>query len=153
MDRHLGPFFAHLHDQAGVGHDERVGLERDDGLDVAQVGAHLVVVRDQVAGDEELFAARTRLGHALRELLEAEFVVARTQAVARLAGIDGVGAEVVGSAHFFQRAGGQQQFRGFEGHGAYFRRFRYSLLRAALPAPAQPSPAFGRLASASRLQL
>jgi hypothetical protein len=52
-----GHCLAHHHDQAGVGHDQGVGLQRDDGLNVAQVGAHLVVVRQQVAGDKELFAA------------------------------------------------------------------------------------------------
>jgi len=47
---------------------------------------------------------------ALLDLLQAKIVVARAQGVARLAGIDGVGAKVVGRAHFFQRAGGQEQF-------------------------------------------
>ena len=82
-------------------------------LQVAQVGAQFVVVGDQVAGDEEFFAALVRLGDALRNLFEAEFVVARAQGIARLAGVDGVGAKVVGGAHAVQRAGGQEQFGGF----------------------------------------
>ncbi|EWS63368.1 hypothetical protein Y695_03400 [Hydrogenophaga sp. T4] len=93
VDRHLGPeafvhLLAHQHDQAGVGHDERVGLEFDHRLQVAKVGAQLVVVRDQVAGDEEFFAACMGFFDALRDLFHAELVVARAQAVARLAGVD-----------------------------------------------------------------
>ncbi len=75
-------------------------------------------MRQQVAGDEEFLAARMRLADADLDLLQAEFVVARAQAVARLAGVDRVGAEVVGGAHLVERAGGQQQFGGFESHGA-----------------------------------
>jgi len=117
VDFGLGPLFLDHHDQAGVGHDEGVGLAGNHGLDVAQVGAHLVVVRDQVAGDEEFLAARVGFFDALGDLLQAELVVARAQTVARLAGVHGVGAKVVGGAHFVERAGGQQQFGGFEGHG------------------------------------
>ncbi len=96
------------------------GLHGDDGLDVAQVGADLVVVRNQVAGDvKELLAALVGFLDALRDLLQAEVVVARAQGVARLAGVDGVGAKVIGGAHLVERAGGKQQFRGFH-RGAYF---------------------------------
>ena len=112
----LGPLFLDHHDEAGVGHDHGVGLHGDDGLDVSDIGAHLVVVRDQIAGQEELLAACMGLGNALADLLQAEFVVARAQAVARLAGVDGVGTKVVGGAHLVERAGRQQQFGGFEGH-------------------------------------
>ncbi len=121
VDRHLGPaaalhLLAHQHDEPGVGHDERVGLEGHHRRQIAEVGAQLVVVRDQVAGDEEFFAARMRFCDALGDLFHAELVVARAQAVARLAGVDGVGAEVVGGAHALQRAGGEQEFGGFEVH-------------------------------------
>ncbi|MPM95241.1 hypothetical protein SDC9_142395 [bioreactor metagenome] len=114
----VGPLFLHHHHQAGVGHDEGVRLQLHHRRDVADIGAHLVVVRDQVAGDEELLAARVRFFNALGDLLQAEFVVARAQAVARLAGIHGIGAEVVRCAHLVERASGQQQFGGFQGHGA-----------------------------------
>ena len=110
MDGHVRPLLAHLHDQAGVGHDECVRPQRNHRLQIAQVAAHLVVVRIKVAGDKEFFAARVRLGDALGQLFQPEFVVACAQAVARLAGINGVGAKVIGGAHFFKAAGGQQQF-------------------------------------------
>ncbi len=117
VDGHPGPALAHQHDEARVGHDERVGPQGDHRLDVAQVGAHLVVVRQQVAGHEEFAAARMRLADALADLLESEFVVARAQGIARLARIDGVGAEIVGRAHPVEGAGGQQQFGRAERHG------------------------------------
>jgi hypothetical protein len=53
------------------------------------------------------------------DLLQLEFVVAGAQAVAGLAGVDGVGAKIKGGAHFVQRAGRQQKFGGFGAHGLY----------------------------------
>ena len=47
----------------------------------------------------------------------AEFVVAHAQAVARLAGVDGVGAKIEGGAHHFKRAGGGEQFGAVRGRG------------------------------------
>ena len=117
VNRHFGPLLAHLHDQAGVGHDERVRAHGNDGFDVAQVGAHLVVVRQQVAGQKKFLAARVRFFDALLNLFNAKFVVARAQAVARLAGVHRVGAVVVGGAHPVERASGQKEFGGGAGHG------------------------------------
>ena len=114
---HLGPLLAHHHDEARVGHDEGVGLHRDDGFDVTYIGAHLVVVRQQVAGQKELFATRMGFGNADANLLKAELVVARAQAVTGLAGIHGVCAEVVSGAHFVERTCGEQELGCFEcGH-------------------------------------
>ena len=95
----LGPLFLDHHDQAGVGHDQRVGLHLDDGLDVAQVGADLVVVGNDVGRQEKLLATLVGFLDALCNLLHAELVVAGTQGVAGLAGIDSVGAKVIGGAH------------------------------------------------------
>ncbi len=118
VDGHFGPFFAHHHDQARVGHDQAVGLHGNHRLDVAQVGAHLVVVRQQVAGDKKLLVADVGFFNADLDLLQPEFVVARTQGVARLTGVYRVGAEVIGRTHFVQRAGRQEQFRGLERHAS-----------------------------------
>ena len=115
MHRHLGPCFTHEVDQAGVGHDQRVGFERDDRRHVSQVAAHLGVVRQHVADDEKLLAARVRLrNRAAQRFQIAELVVAHAQAVARLSGVDGVGAEGEGIFHHRQRSGGGEQFRGFQ---------------------------------------
>ena len=83
-------------------------MHRDHRFNVAQIGAHLVVVRQQVAGDKELLAPGVGFLDADLDLLELEFVVARAQAVAWLTRIDRIGAKVKGGAHFVQRPGGQQ---------------------------------------------
>ena len=69
MNGHLGPLFSHHHDEAGVGHDQTIGLHGNDGLNVPHIGAHLVVMRQQVAGDEKLLAPRMRFGNADANLL------------------------------------------------------------------------------------
>jgi len=102
-----------------VGHDERVRTHGNDGLDVAQIGPHLVVVRQQVACQKELLAACVGFLDANLNLLDAKFIVARAQAVARLSGVDGVGAKIEGGAHALKRAGGQKKFGGGAGHGCF----------------------------------
>ena len=57
MNGYLGPLFAHHHDEAGVGHDDAIRLHCNHGFDVAHIGANLVVVRQQVAGDEKLLSS------------------------------------------------------------------------------------------------
>ena len=104
----LRPFFAHHHDQAGVGHDQRIRLHFDHRFHIGQIGLDLGVVRQNVAGNKKQLVARVRFFNALAQLLQLELIVARTQAVTRLAGINGVGAIVVGGAHFLQIAGRQQ---------------------------------------------
>ena len=69
MNGHLGPLFSHHHDQARVGHDQAIRLHGDDGLNVTHISAYLVVVRQQVAGDEKLLASLVRFGNADANLL------------------------------------------------------------------------------------
>ncbi len=107
MDRHFRPAFAHHRDQAGVGHDQRVRLHGDDRLHVRHVGLHLGVVRHQVAGDEQFLAQCVCFLNADAQLFQFEFVVARTQRVARLSGVHRIRAEGVGGAHLVEGAGGQ----------------------------------------------
>ncbi len=83
-------------------------------------------MRQYVADQVEHLAAAMRLGDGLAELVQAaELVVAHTQAVARLAGIDGIGAESEGVAHHRQRTGGGEQLGGMANwrlrHGAFRR--------------------------------
>ncbi len=113
VDHLFRPGFAHQVDQPGVGHDQRVGLERDDRRHVVDVSAHFRVVREDVADHVEALAAGAGLGHGLAEAGEvAELVVAHAQRVARLAGVDRVGAEGEGGAHHRERAGGCEEFGG-----------------------------------------
>ena len=100
MHRHIRPAFANKIDQAGVGHDQRVGLERNDRRHVGQIGAYLGVVRQHVADEVEVLAAAVRFGNGFAQRFQlAEFVVAHAQAVARLTGINGIGAKGKGSSH------------------------------------------------------
>jgi len=116
VDDLFRPGFAHHVDEAGVGHDQGVGLERDDRRHVGQIGRQLGVVRNDVADDEKLLAAGVRFVDPVAQFFDAaELVVAHAQAVAGLAGVDGVGAEIEGGAHHVERAGGGEEFRSF-GH-------------------------------------
>ncbi|MNE89530.1 hypothetical protein D3C80_1869420 [compost metagenome] len=58
----------------------------------------------------ELFPERVGLGDAGGEIGVVELVVAHPQAVAWLAGVDGIGAIGEGVAQAFQGAGGGEQF-------------------------------------------
>ena len=75
-----------------------------------QIGAHLGVVRKDVADNVELLAASMRFtDRAAQHFQIPEIVVAYTQAVAWLAGIDRVGAKGKSRAHHGQRTGGCKQ--------------------------------------------
>ena len=109
VHRHLRPLVAHHHDQAGVGHDQRIGPHGDHRFHVAQIRFQLGVVGEDIAGDKELLAARMRTIYAfLQRLQGGKVVIAHAQAVARLPRIDGVGAIVEGGVHLGQRAGRQE---------------------------------------------
>jgi hypothetical protein len=111
MHRHFRPGFANHVDQPGVGHDQRVRLERHDRRHVGQVGTHLGVVRQDVADHVQFLAGGVRFGDGSGQRVEiAEGVVAHAQAVARLAGIDGIGAVGEGRAQHRQRTGRSEQF-------------------------------------------
>ena len=89
MNRHVGERLAHHHDQARVGHDQCVRAHLYDRLEVSNIVLQLIVVRRDVARQEELFAGRVRFLDALCEhIFLAELVVAHPQAVTRLPGID-----------------------------------------------------------------
>ena len=119
VDVYLRPGFANHHDQARVGHDQCVGAERDGGCHVAQVGLELGTMRIDIRNEIELATCRMGLADAFRQDLEiAEVVVANSQRIARLAGVDGCGSEGEGGAQHGERAGGSKQLRGGSIHGA-----------------------------------
>ena len=100
MHRHLRPGFAHHHDQTGVSHDQRVGLERHHRRHVGQIGAYLGVVRQNVADNVKQFAAGMRLANCATECFNiAKIVVTHPQTVSRLPGIDCIGTKGIGGAH------------------------------------------------------
>ena len=90
-----------------------VRLEGDDRRHVGQIGTHFGVMRQHIADDKKVFAGHVCFVDCVAQRFDvAEFVVAHAQAVAWLAGIDGIGAEGEGRAHHGQRAGRREQFRG-----------------------------------------
>ena len=62
-------------------------------------------MRQRVDGQEEFFVALVRFFNALLEDVEfGKFVVAGAQGVTRAAGVNGICAVIVGSAHTFEAA-------------------------------------------------
>ena len=116
VDGHIGPAFAGNHNQAGVGHNQRVGLHGNQRLHIGHKGFELAVVRQGVDGEVELFAACVGFGNAGLQYVElGEFVVAGTQGIARAAGIHGIGAVIEGGTHTLGAAGGEKEFGRFHG--------------------------------------
>ncbi len=124
VDRHLRVVPAHQHDQAGVGHDQRVRRHGDDGGQVLEERLELGVVRRDVHHHVEALALGLRFADAEGEIGVIEFVISHAQAVARLPGVHGIGAVGEGITHVFQGAGGGEQFRSNEGHGGVDRKSR-----------------------------
>ncbi|MCY1177391.1 hypothetical protein D9M73_176970 [compost metagenome] len=124
VDRHLRIVPAHQHDQAGVGHDQRIGGHGDHRFKVLEEGLELGVVRRDVHHHVEALALRLSLANTEGEVGVVEFVVAHPQAVARLAGVHGIGAIGEGITHVFQGAGGGEQFWRGEVHGGVGRKSR-----------------------------
>ncbi|MNF54215.1 hypothetical protein D3C84_356390 [compost metagenome] len=122
VDRHLGVVSAHQHDQPGVGHDQRIRGHGDDRFQVLEEGFQLGVVRGNVHHHVKTLALGLGLANAEGQVGVIELVVTHPQAVARLPGIDRVGAVGEGIAHVFQGAGRGEQFRGGEGHGGIDRK-------------------------------
>ncbi len=111
MNWQIGPALAHQHHQAGIGHNQGVGAEFDNGLQVANVAAHLVIVRRHIRGQIKLFAQCMGLVDARGQGFQVfELVVAHPQAVAGLACVDRVGAIGKGVTHIAQAASGGKQF-------------------------------------------
>ncbi|MNH28658.1 hypothetical protein D3C79_888430 [compost metagenome] len=111
VDRHLRIVPAHQHDQAGVGHDQRIRGHGDHRFKVLEEGLELGVVRRDVHHHVKALALCMGLLDAQRQVGMVEFVVAHPQAVAGLAGVDRVGAVGECIAHGLEGAGGGQQFR------------------------------------------
>ena len=108
MNRHFRPAFAHVHNQAGIGHNQRIGLHGNQGLHVGHKGFQLAVVRQGVYREKEFFAARVRFADAgFQHRQFGKFVVARAQRIARAAGIYGIGAVIKSGSHALKAAGGQ----------------------------------------------
>ncbi len=117
VDMGLREVLAHQHDQPRVGHDQRIRAHRQHRLEVVEEGLQLGVVRGDVDHHVELLALRMGLGDALGQAGMVELVVAHPQAVARLPGIDRIGAIGEGVAHVLQGAGRGQQLGGSDGQG------------------------------------
>ena len=100
----------HGHDEAGVGHDERVRASGDGGSEVTQGGVKFVVVRLGIDGEVELFAERVRFADAVFQVVVGKFVAAHPQGIARRARVNGIRAVGEGVAHSFQGAGGGKEF-------------------------------------------
>lgn len=110
VNRQLGIGLFDDHNQARVGHDERVGAGSDGGGKIAQGGIELVVVRLRIDGEVELFAQRVRLADAVFQVVVGEFVAAHAQGIARRARVNGIRAVSEGIAHGFHGAGGGKEF-------------------------------------------
>ena len=124
VNRHLREVPAHQHDQAGVGHDQRIRRHGDHGRQILEEGLELGVVRRDVDHHIEALALGLRFTNAEGQVGVIEFVIAHAQAVARLAGVHGIGAIGEGITHVFQGAGGGEQFRSNEVHGGVDRKSR-----------------------------
>ncbi|MND71125.1 hypothetical protein D3C80_626450 [compost metagenome] len=111
VDIHLREGFTHHHDQAGIGHDQRVRAHVDHGFKIAQEGFQLGIVRGDIHYHVEAFSQRMGFVNSLRQILVVEFIVTYPQAVTRLACINRVGAIGKGVTHVFQRAGWGEEFR------------------------------------------
>lgn len=109
---------AHQHDQARVGHDQRIRAHGDHRGKVLEEGFQLGVVRRYVDHHIEPLALGLGFLDAEGEVGVVELVIAHPQAVARLPGVDGIGTVGKGITHVFQGAGGGEQFGGDNGrHG------------------------------------
>ena len=115
---------ADQHDQAWVGHDQRVRRHGNHRRQVLEEGFQLGVVRGDVHHHIEALALSLGLVNAEGEIGVIEFVVAHPQAVARLTGVHRIGAVGEGITHVFQGAGGGEQFRRQESHGRVDRKSR-----------------------------
>ena len=108
MNRHFRPAFAHVHNQAGVGHNQRIGLHGNQRFHIGHKGFQLAVVRQGVYREKEFLVARVRFANALLQHFKlGKFIIARAQRIARAAGIHGIGAIVKRSPHALEAAGGQ----------------------------------------------
>ena len=110
MNRQFRVGVFHGHDEARVGHDERVWPGGDGRREVAQGGIEFVVVRLGIDGEVELFAQRVRLANAVFQVVVGEFVATHPQGIARRTRINGICAIGKGVAHGFHGAGGGKEF-------------------------------------------
>ncbi len=118
VNRHIREGFAHHHDETRVGHDQRIRLHLHHRAHVADKGLELGVVGLDVGHHIELLAQRMGFVDAQLQVFVIEFVVAHPQAVAGLAGIDGIGAIGIGVTHVLEGTCGGEQF--WFKHGGLF---------------------------------
>ena len=108
MNGNVGPLVPYHHDQARIGHDQGIRLHVGNGGHIVQIGFQFGVVRVDIAGDVEFSAAPVGFVDSLFQRFQRrEFIVSGTEAVTRLTGIHGIGAEIVGGPHFFDGTGWQ----------------------------------------------
>ena len=110
VNRQLGIGLFDDHNQARVGHDERVRAGGNGGREVAQGGVELVVVRLGVDGEVEMLAKGVCFADAVFQVVVGEFVAAHAQGIARRARVNGIRAVSEGIAHGFHGAGGGKEF-------------------------------------------
>ena len=111
VNRHLREVFTHQHDQAGVGHDQRVRAHLNHWGEVFKEGLQFGVMRGNVDHHIKLFALRMGLGNSQGQMRVIKLVIAHSQAVTRLPGIHRIRTIGEGVAHVFQGAGRGQQLR------------------------------------------
>ena len=103
MDVYFRPGLANHHDQARIGHDERVGAERDGRCHVVQVCLEFRAVRVDVGNQIEAVASGMGSVDAFSQDFDVtEIIVADAQRVARLPCVDGGGAEGEGGVQHRQ---------------------------------------------------
>ena len=91
MNHLIRPAIFDHHNQARIGHDQRIGLHANHRFNVTHIGVDFTVVRRDIAGDVKLFAQLVGATNAIGEIVEGEIVVAYAQAVTWLAGVNGIG--------------------------------------------------------------
>ncbi|MNT20341.1 hypothetical protein D3C72_1556470 [compost metagenome] len=111
VNRHLREMLANQHDQARIGHDQRIRSHLNDRRQIFEEGFQLGVMRSNVDHDVKALALRLGFLDAESQVGVVELVIAHPQAVARLAGIHRIGAVGEGVAHVLQGAGRGEQFR------------------------------------------
>ncbi len=99
VNRHVWPFFMHHHDEAWVGHNQRVWLHGDHRRHICHISFHLGVMRRNIARYKKLFATRMCLINADSKIGDGKIIIARPQAITRLTRINRICPIIKSSTH------------------------------------------------------